>query len=149
MDKSCLRKAFILWVLFLIIKGTALLNVLCFNNTVSDKSYNSKKMLFAITPVGGLLKKESVSLGIVFFAIDILTAALIFIILRYDVGKVRKYLLVIAVLLSLIYIVYLVVVPLYLALYFIMYSPVFYYLPGVLPGIALIFLAKSYKKPDF
>ena len=155
MDKSCLRKAFILWVLFLIIKGLLFAGVLLGNKS-SDVSagglsfYNSKETLLAITPVTMLTGNESMIICAVTYAFDILTAALILALICFDFGRYQRLLFVSSLILGLAYVVYVALIPLFLLSLLIPYIGVSgRLLPAALPAAALLLLAKGYKKPDF
>ena len=155
MDKSCLRKAFILWVLFLIIKGLLFIelfsgNKLLNTDLISLSVYNVKEILLAISPLTLFLKSKSMTFSAVTYAFDILTCVLILVLTCLDTGRRQKIFFALSLILNLTYAVYVALIPLYLLTSLIPYIGVSNRtLPAALPAAALFFLAKSYKKPDF
>ena len=145
--KDRLRTALLLWVLFVIIKAAAVFNAFyMYKGTPCRERHTAEEILFKCTPLTVALKSSSVTLLTVGLAADLVTVALLTALMFLDKSRLQRALFIVCFVLGLTYVIYLVAVPFYMASCAVMPMGAEKMLPALLPAIAVIFYAKSYKK---
>ena len=145
--KGCLRTALLLWVLFVIIKAAAVFNAFyMYKGTQSREWHTAEDILFKSTPLTFALKSRSVTLLTVGLAADLVTVALLTALMFLDKSRLQRALFIVCFVLGLTYVLYLVLLPFYMAISAAMPMGAEKMLPALLPAIAVIFYAKCYKK---